>query len=564
MKTEKQTHNNHDSNSTDNIAADKLLRSAAKDVAAHEARMREIILTLKKAAEGDTDLSIVGERKLRSIAAHFDISTKNKETNTIAAELADKLLDDISRTEPGLCSTLSVVAPPERIQTWKQLDLLPVSSSFEVSSALKQTSDESLNDWQKKMNTTFRLGAAFLLNCTAGSSLATDCLCGTAEHTTTKVYLESLHADTVNIALYEHIPTLAAAVCNATQNKRFTAMANEAGATGIQVYEIRSSDKPSTDTIDNVFRLATTNGVGLALETGAIDVLLADTQKVLPKIASVAAFNKTVIVTTNKSSHLAGAEFIGTGNEVQTLAENIVTRAIESFKNRRDVKRTLPGKDVTAQVGFSLDTIDRHYGCLDRIASALIDGKIKGIVSLFGSTPTDADSTQHLAVLINTLLENNILIFANGYPAFSLAAQGFCSSKAREKCGEMLQLFLNTNMPPVWHFGECTDNAQPLATFREVAKYAGHKMKDLPFAAVIPEWSEAEGLGATLAFRVSGFDTYHCTPPSLQQSKNIQDFLYNGTQDQLGSSMHVAPNPNDLAEMIISDFNNARSELCWR
>lgn len=563
MKTESHSHNNCDSDN--NHAASDLLCSTAKDVAAHEARTKEIILTLKKAAEGDTTLSIVGERKLRKIAAELDISTKGKETNAIATELADALLNDLSCTEAGACSTLSVVAPPERIQMWRQLHLLPVSSSFEVSNALKLAEDEAQEDWQQAMNASFRLGGAFLLNSMAGSSLATDCLCGPAERTTTKIHLESLQATTVNIALYEHIPTLATSVDATAKSDKFAALAKEAGATGIQTYGIRNTDEPSTDTSDIILPLATTNGISIALETGAIDVLLADTQKVQPKIAAIADGYATAIVTTNESSHYANAEFIGTADEsLDVLAEAIVTRAIESFKNRRAIKRVLPAKVISAQVGFTLDTIDNHYGCMEVIASGVINGKIKGIVSLCGSSPTDNESAKNLATLVNTLLENDVLVFANGYPAFSMAIQGFCSSKAREKCGEMLQLFLDATMPPVWHFGEGVDIAQPLATFREIAKYAGHKMKDLPFAAVIPQWPHEEGLGATLAFRMSGLDTYHLTPPALEQAKDVQDFLYTGAKDQLGSSMHVVPTPDELANMIITDFNDARHTICWR
>lgn len=563
MKTESHIHNNCDS--ANNNAASDLLRSVAKDVAAHEARTKDIILTLKKAAEEDTTLSIVGERKLRKIAVEFDISTKGKETNAIATELTDALLNDLSCTESGACSTLSVVAPPERIQMWRQLDLLPVSSSFEVSNALKQPAGETPEDWQKNINASFRLGGAFLLNSMAGSSLATDCLCGPAERTTTKIHLESLQADTVTIALYENIPSLAASVDAAAKSEKFIAMAKEAGANGIQAYGIRSTDESSTDTSDTILPLATTNGISIALETGAIDVLLADTQKVQPKIAAIADCHATIIVTTNESSHFSKAEFIGSENEeLSVLAEAIVTRAIESFKNRRAIKRVLPAEVITAQVGFTLDTIDNHYGCMEVIASAVINGKIKGIVSLCGNAPTDAESAQNLATFVNILLENDVLVFATGYPAFAMAIQGFCSSKAREKCGDMLQLFLDATMPPVWHFGEGVDIAQPLATFREIAKYAGHKMKDLPFAAVLPEWPHEEGLGATLAFRMSGFDTYHFTPPAFEQAKGVQDFLYTGAKDQLGSSMHVVPTPDKLANLIITDFNNARSTLCWR
>lgn len=572
MKTEinNQTNCNRDFNA--NSDACKLLHSVIEDVTAHSAHTKKIIQTLKEAAEGDENISILGERRMRSHAINCGLrNVKKKELNEVAIELSDVLLADISRTESSIYNeVLEVVVPPERQMLWKQLGLLPVGSDQAVSDAMQLMADSGQNDLSETMNSALRLGAAFILNSTAGPSIASECLCGSVERITTKVQLNSLQTDAVNIALYEHIPTLASVVLNTARSEKYLALANEAGAKNIQLYTVQSSSASSSDSAPEILPLATPNGVGIALATGAIDVLLTDTQKVLPKVAPVAACYKTVIVTTNKSSHLPDAEYIGADvdlsdcSELEKLAERIVKRAIESFKARKEVARIVPAKEITAQVGFTLNTVDRHYGCLDRIASALIEGKINGIVSLSGCVASDPQVMESLAPLVDTLLKNNILIFTNGCAAFSMAIQGYCSSKAQNKCGERLQQFLDANLPPVWHFGECNDNAQSLATFREIAKYAGHKMKDLPFAAIIPEWSCNKGIGATFAFRMSGFDTYFCSQTSQLESEEVQTFLHEEVKDLLGSSMHVISTSDELVEKILSQFAAIRSELCWR
>lgn len=571
MKTENNTPNtNSDSNATGDAC--DLLKSIVNDVSAHSVHTKKIIQTLKKAAEGNENISILGERRMRSLAINCGLrNVKKKEMNEVATELANVLLADISRTEPSIYNeVLGVVVPPERTLLWNQLGLLPLGADQAISDAKTLIADTCQNDLKETMNSVLRTGAAFLLNSTAGPSIASECLCGTVERTTTKIQLNSLQAGTVNIALYEHIPNLATVVLNTAQSDKFTSMANAAGAKSIQLYNIQNSNAASTDSPSELLPLATPKGVGIALATGAIDLLLTDTQKVLPQIAPVAHCYETVIVTTNKSSHLPNAEYIGTegdlfdSHELENLAERILERAIESFKSRKHVTRTLPAKEITAQVGFTLNTVDRHYGCLDRIASALIDGKINGIVSLSGCVASDPEVMESLAPLVDTLLKNNILLFTNGCTAFSLAIKGYCSSKAQNKCGGRLEQFLDATLPPVWHFGECVDNTQPLATFREIAKYSGHKMKDLPFATVTPEWSYDKGIGATFAFRMSGFDTYFCSQTSQQKSKEVQKFLQNDVKELLGSSMSVTSAPEELAEKIISQFAATRSELCWR
>lgn len=60
---------------------------------------REVILSLKWAAEGKLDVPIVGEYKIRSMAEAFGIKTKNRQLKNITIDLCDALLEDLSRTE---------------------------------------------------------------------------------------------------------------------------------------------------------------------------------------------------------------------------------------------------------------------------------------------------------------------------------------------------------------------------------------------------------------------------------------------------------------------------------
>lgn len=101
--------------------ARNLLRSAAAGVAQHGMHAREVILALKWAAQGKLDLPIIGEYKVKSMAQAFGIKTRNRSVKKIAIDLANILLEDLSRTEPDEYQTIKACAPAERQEVWKKV-----------------------------------------------------------------------------------------------------------------------------------------------------------------------------------------------------------------------------------------------------------------------------------------------------------------------------------------------------------------------------------------------------------------------------------------------------------
>lgn len=534
-----------------------LLVAAAENAAALEKQARLQLQVLKYAAEDTSSFSIVGKRTLRKIAEHYSIATTGRSTSDIASNLADALLEDIMCNGQDAQVSLQMVSPPERIQIWTKHNLLPTGSTSDMLCNMNVLSENGEENWQETEKMVLRFGAAFLLTSLISNTLIPHCICGVPERITTNVHFESLNSDAITIALHEHIPGLADAVKKAANdNDQFTILKDLCPA-GIQVLGVGSKDEVSAAKLPH---LATFNGIGLALQAGAIDLLMADTLKLSPTITETARSAKTAIVTANKASHIPDATSLNNSATLEELAKSIVRHALSSFEDRRTVKQLLPDTSVTAQVGFCKDSIDHYYGCMDIMASGLIEGKILGIVNLFGDAPATEEEAIEFSAFTETLLENNILLFASGKTAFTTACNGLCSSNAREKCGRLLKQFLSPSMPPVWHFGEATDNVQQLATLREIAKYAGHKIKDLPLASVTSNLSTKDS-GSTFALQLSGIDIYHRASASQQDAPQL---LSSTTQENLGSAVRVAPNYNELAKIIISNFTTTRSELCWR
>jgi len=501
----------------------------------------------------------------------YGLEVEGKTIEALAGEIADILLEDMSRTVPGTHRTLAAAAPPERQKVWGDLGILPIGSYHEVFETLHASTVGTQGDWRKMMDQFFRLGLTFSMNSVVGGSIASDCLFGVPTRSTVKANVGALKKGFVNIAIHGHAPMMAMEVIKMARTDRFVTLAKEAGAQGIQFYGICCSGLSSMYRLGGVIPLANANGSELVVATGALDLWLADIQEVFPGIMDVANCFKTVVVTTNESNRLPGAEHIGYKRDLSdldklpALAEKILVRAIESHINRRDVKRHIPPHEVEAEVGFGLEYLTQYYGgSIQPIANALKEGKIKGIINLAGCTNTRIVFEKAIVDVADILLENNILIFANGCASFPMAKLGYCSVKGQEKCGDSLKAFLGADMPPVWHFGECIDNAHAVGTFATIAGALGQHIKDMPFAEVTPEWSNEKGVGAALAFRMLGFDSYHCVHAPVQGSKKVQDFLYGGTREILGSCMNVDPDPQKLAQMIISDFANARTKLGWK
>ena len=161
------------------------------------------------------------------------------------------------------------------------------------------------------------------------------------------------------------------------------------------------------------------------------------------------------------------------------------------------------------------------------------------------------------------LISNNILVLTNGCASFSLLKMGYCSPETLEKTGKDLKGFLEPDLPPVWHMGECLDNARASAFFRALADALGKDIKDMPYAFASPEWSNEKGVAAALSFRLLGINSYHCVYPPVQGSENVMNYLFKDTKNTLGSVMVVELDPLKLADRIIMDINQKRKDLLW-
>lgn len=554
----------------DLIVARNLLRSVAAGVAQHGMHAREVVLSLKWAAEGKLDIPIVGEYKVKTMAKAFGIPTAHRQLKNIAIDLANVLLEDLSRTEPNEYKTIKACAPPERQKVWENLDIMPISAYHEVFEAYHKSGCATDGDWKSIMQQFLRCGLTFTFTGVVASAIATDSLFGVGDRVTSKVNIGALKKGYVNIAVHGHLPTLVSQIVKTGYSEKFQNLAKEAGAKGIQFYGICCSGLSAMYRYAGVIPLSNAVTAELVLGTGALDLWVADVQDVFPSIMDVAKCYKTTVVTTSDSARLPGAEHYAYDHhhsnigETQVLAKKIVTRAIESFKARRGIPVFIPPYEVEAETGFSVEYVHKHYGSMKPLAEALKSGKILGIVNMVGCNNPKVVYEKAIVDVADVLIKNNVLILTNGCASFPLMKLGYCNTSIYNKTGESLKEFLSYGeLPPVWHVGECIDNTRSSGIFSGIATELDKNIYELPFAFSSPEWGNEKGLGAALGFRLMGINSYHCVEAQIHGSAKVIQFLKEGTKATLGSSMNVDTNPTSLGEKIVQDFKTKREILGW-
>ena len=553
----------------DLIAARNLLRGAAAGAAQHGMHARKVILMLKWAAEGKLDLPIIGEYKVRQMAEAYGIPTKRRQLKNIAKDLCDVLLEDLSRTEPDPYRTIQACAPKERQETWEKMDILPISAYHEVFEAYHKSGCATDGDFDSIMKQFLRCGLAFTFSGVVSTSIATDALLGVGDRVTSKVNIGALKKGYVNIAVHGHLPVLVKEIVKTGQSDKFIQMAKEKGAKGIRFYGICCSGLSAMYRYEGVIPLSNAVTAELVLGTGALDLWVADVQEVYPSIMDVARCFKTTVVTTSDSARLPGAEHIGFDHhhsnvqDIHNIAERIVTRAIESFEARKGMPVFIPPYEVEAEVGFSVEYIHKHYGGFEPIAEAIRKGQILGVVNMVGCNNPKIMYEKAVLDVCDVLLKNNVLIITNGCASFPLMKMGYCQTSdfAYGKCGEGLRKFLAPDMPPVWHVGECIDNAKSSGIFAGIAAEFKKNLYEMPFAFSSPEWSNEKGIDAALGFRLMGITSYHCVEAQIHGAPRLIKFLKEDTKETLHSSMVVDADPVALGEKIVADMKKKRKAL---
>ncbi len=553
----------------DTIAARNLLRMVAAGTAAHSDHGRDIVHTLKMAVENpECDYRLKDEHKLRQVAETYGIKTGDKTTKQIVEVLVDVAMNEFGRQE-GTLATVKAYAPASRQKIWEELGVTPRSIDREVVEIMHRTHIGVGADYKNLMKQAIRCS---LSDGWGGSMIATelsDVLFGSPVPIRFGANLGVLEKNQVNIIVHGHEPTLSDIMVGVSNDPDLLKMAQDHGAEGINIAGMCCTAneilmRHGVPVAGNFLQQE------LALMTGVVDVMLVDVQCVMPALGSLCNCFHTKLITTSPKCNIAEAKHIGFSEDrAVEIAKQIVKTAIENFPNRKG-EFHIPKAKEYGVAGFTTENIFYHLGGKFRgsyrpLNDAIISGRLRGAAGVVGcNNPKQQHDSCHLT-MIKELIKNDVLVVSTGCSAVAAAKAGLMKPEAAKKyCGKGLAEICETvGIPPVLHVGSCVDNSRILTILANIVSEGGlgEDLSDLPVAGAAPEWMSEKAVSIGMYFVASGVYTVIAEPLPITGAANLQRYLTEEIEDELGGKWAFESDPVKAAEMMIEHIESKRDAL---
>jgi carbon-monoxide dehydrogenase catalytic subunit len=546
----------------DIIVARNLARGIAAGASAHSDHGRDILETLHRVGEGQTDIyEISAPDKLRRLAAEYGIDVDGKSDREIAAKLAWEMMEDYGTRRDKL--PLAARAPEVRQSIWEKTATYPRGIDREAVEVLHRTHMGVDNDW---VNILLQAVRTSLSDGWGGSMVATDLsdvLFGVPKPNSSQVNLGVLKADHVNIILHGHNPMLSEVIVAASQDETLLQLAKEKGAQGINLAGLCCTGN----------EVLMRKGIPMAgnhlmqelcMMTGAVELMVVDYQCIMPAITEVAKCYHTKVVSTFDKAKFPGAEHIHFDPEqgLET-GKRIVRMAVENFANRAQERVHIPVEPVPMMSGFSVEAILEALGGTPQpLVDAIVKGQIRGAVGVVGCNNPKIKQDLGHTELTRRLIENDILVVVTGCAAVADAKAGLMTPEAAEKAGPGLKAICQAlGIPPVLHMGSCVDNTRILVLAAALANHLGVDISALPLAGAAPEWYSEKAISIGAYVVASGIYTVLGTAPPVFGSPNVVNLLTEGLEGVFGATFTIEPDPNRAAVLIRRHIEHKRAGL---
>lgn len=553
----------------DTITARNLLREIAAGTAAHSDHGRMLVKTLKLVAEGKGgSYRIADPRRLREVAALFEIPTDERTDLEIAGDLATFFMGQFAWSEEPN-ATLKL-APSKRQELWKKLELEPHGVDSSIVELMHRTHMGVDHDYRHLILGGLRCSLA---DGWVGSLIATavsDILFGTPKPIRSRVNLGVLAREKVNIIVHGHEPTLSEMLALAATDPELLAYAREKGAEGINVAGICCTAnevlmRHGLPIAGNFLQQE------LAILTGAVEMMIVDVQCVMPSLPEVTKCFHTRLVSTSEIAQTFNAEQV-TFNVAEGYehACRLIRAAIDNFANRDQERVRIPKEAMDLVAGFSNETIFHMLGGRFRstfrpLNDAIIDGRIRGVVGIVGcNNPKVSTDDAHVRLAIE-LIRNNVLVLQTGCAAIACAKAGLLVPEAAlAQAGETLREVCEAvGIPPVLHMGSCVDNSRILQAATNVLLEGGlgNDLSDLPVAGAAPEWMSEKAVAIGHYFVASGLYVVLGHPLYVEGSENVTRLLCEEMEGTTGGKFEWEPDPVVAARKILAHLEKKRDAL---
>jgi carbon-monoxide dehydrogenase catalytic subunit len=242
--------------------------------------------------------------------------------------------------------------------------------------------------------------------------------------------------------------------------------------------------------------------------------------------------------------------------------------AIVRFKNR-SLPIEIPKISNTGIHGFSHEYVNYMLGGTFRASYTplndnIINGRIRGVAGVVGCTNPRVKQDWVHVELVKELIKHDVLVVQTGCSQISLAKAGLYTPEAAHLAGSGLREVCEAvGMPPVLGLGSCVDNSRILIACAEMVRVGGlgESIADLPVAGAAPEWMSEKAISIGHYFVASGvYTVFGVTYPIIQETK-FHELLFGGLEEMGFGKWGFAPDPHDMAHLMLQHIDKKREAL---
>jgi carbon-monoxide dehydrogenase catalytic subunit len=530
----------------------------------------QTIKTLRATAKGQTPFEIKEPDKLKDFADRLGIDTSESENET-AIRLCDFVEADFNRKHYEPSQIVEALAPKERKEVWRKLDIFPGGIYGEMMQATSSCLTNVDGYYVSLALKAMRLGLAMAYQSQLVTEYCQDILYGIPRPHKMRVDLGVLDPDHVNVLPNGHEPFLGFAMVQLARKPEWQAKATAAGAKGLRVIANIETGQEMIQRwkMDDAFYGFTGNWImqEAILASGCVDLFAADMNCSMPVDPLYAQKYKFRLVPVSEL-----VAFEGITDRVNyepekagKQAAQLLQMAIDNFKERRasvEPLIQLPTKE--ALVGFSTESIlEILGGSLNPLLEAIKDGTLRGVAGLVSCTTLrDYGQDVQSVRVAKELIKHDILVLSLGCGNGAMQVAGLCSPEAKEFAGPGLKsLCEKLSIPPVLSYGTCTDTGRLADLLTAISNTLGVPIPDLPVAAVAPEYMEQKATIDAVFALALGLYTYVNPVPTVTGASNLVKLLTQDCEHVTGGLLSVEKDPIKAVDAILAHIEGKRKKI---
>ena len=530
----------------------------------------QTIKTLRATAKGRTPFEIKEPDKLKDFAERLGIDTSGSE-NEIAIRLCDFVEADFNRKHYEPSQIVEALAPQERKEVWKKLDIFPGGIYGEMMLATSSCLTSVDGYYVSLVLKAMRLGLAMAYQSQLINEYCQDILYGIPKPHKMRVDLGVLDPDYVNVLPNGHEPFLGFAMVQLARKPGWQEKAKAAGAKGLRVIANIETGQEMIQRweMDDTFYGFTGNWImqEAVLASGCVDLFAADMNCSMPIDPLYAQKYKFRLVPVSELVAFEGiTDRVNYEPEkAEKQAAQLLQMAIDNFKERRaSVEPVIKLPTKEALVGFSTESIlEILGGSLNPLLKAIKDGTLRGVAGLVSCTTLrDYGQDVHSVRVAKELIKRDILVLSLGCGNGAMQVAGLCSPEAKELAGPGLKsLCEKLGIPPVLSYGTCTDTGRLADLLAIISGALEVSIPDLPVAAVAPEYMEQKATIDAVFALALGLYTYVNPVPTVTGAPNLVKLLTQDCKQVTGGLLSVEKDPIKAVDGILAHIEDKRKRI---